>query len=46
MRPTHSQMITLSDDMRATFTGVPALIISLVVAFGLDFSALGSTRNR
>ena len=42
MRPTRSQMITLSDDMRANIAGVPALIISLVVVFGLDFSPLGS----
>ncbi|WP_248279076.1 DUF1345 domain-containing protein [Brevibacterium sp. 'Marine'] len=42
MRPTHSQMITLSDDMRANIAGVPALVVSLVVVFGLDFSPLGS----
>ena len=42
MGPTHSQMITLSHDMRANIAGVPALIVSLVVVFGLDFSPRGS----
>ena len=42
MRPTHSQMITLSDDMRANIAGVPALIVSGILVLGFDFDPLGS----
>lgn len=41
MRPTHSQMIALSDDMRANIAAVPALVVSLVVVLGFDFDPLG-----
>lgn len=42
MRPTHSQMLTLSDDSRANIAGVPALIVSGILVFGFDFDPLGS----
>ena len=42
MRPTHSQMIMLSDDMRANIAGVPALIVSGILVLGFDFDPLGS----
>ena len=42
MRPPHSPMITLSDDMRANIAGVPALIVSGILVLGFDFDPLGS----
>ena len=42
MRPTHSQMLTLSDDSRANIAGVPAFIVSGILVFGFDFDPLGS----
>lgn len=42
MRPTHSQMLTLSDDMRANIAVVPALIVSGILVFGFDVDPLGS----
>lgn len=41
MRPTHSQVITISDDTRANVAMVPALIVGLVLVLGFDFSPLG-----
>ena len=38
MRPTHSQVITISDDTRANVAMVPALIVGLVLVLGFDFS--------
>ncbi|WP_226833608.1 hypothetical protein [Brevibacterium aurantiacum] len=42
MRPTHSQMITITDDMRANVAMVPALVVGLVLVLGLDFNPLGA----
>ena len=46
MRPTHSQMITISDDTRANVAMLPALVIGLVLVLGLGFSPLGSEASQ
>lgn len=46
MRPTHSQIITISDDTRANVAMLPALVVGLVLVLGLGFSPLGSEASQ